>query len=99
MSEIDNTNAIIRKFEPVIEGLSYNELSILNQMVVERIRLMQKAEDLVSMSKFNIGDRVSWCGKNGFIYVGIIQRINHKETILCNKHGCSYAKHTHFSPK
>ena len=78
MSEIDNTNAIIRKFEPVIEGLSYNELSILNQMVVERIRLMQKAEALVSMSKFNIGDRVSWAGRDGFVHVGIIQRINHK---------------------
>jgi hypothetical protein len=78
MSEVDNTNAIIRKFEPIIEGLSYKELSILNQMVVERLRLMQKAEDLVSMSKFNIGDRVSWAGKNGFVYVGIIQRINHK---------------------
>lgn len=78
MSEIDDKNGIIRKFEPIIEGLSYNELCVLNQMVVDRIRLMRKADDLVSMSKFNIGDRVSWDGRDGFVHVGIIQRINHK---------------------
>lgn len=78
MSEIDNTNAIIRKFEPMLQGLSKQELTILNQMVVERIRLMHKAGALVSMSKFNIGDRVSWDGKDGIIRTGIILRLNHK---------------------
>ncbi len=78
MSEVDNTNAIIRKFEPLLEGLSGNELTILNQMVVERIRLINKAGALFSMSKFNVGDRVSWNGSDGIVRIGIIIRLNHK---------------------
>jgi len=78
MTEIDNTDTIIRKFEPLLVGLSQNELSILNKMVVERLRLMQKAGALVSMSKFNVGDRVSWNGRDGIVRTGIIFRLNHK---------------------
>lgn len=78
MSEVDNTNSIIRKFEPLLEGLSNHELTILNKMVVERIRLMHKAGALVYMSKLNIGDRVSWNGSDGIVRTGIIIRLNHK---------------------
>lgn len=78
MSQIDNTQAIIRKFEPVLHGLSLPELNILNQMVVERIRIFQKAGTLVSMSNFHIGDRVMWNSKDGTVKAGIIFRINQK---------------------
>lgn len=78
MSGIDNTNAIIRKFEPLLEGLSNNELTILNQMVVARLRLMQKAGALISISKFNVGNRVSWNGRDGTVRVGVIIRLNQK---------------------
>ncbi|MBI4929872.1 MAG: hypothetical protein HY841_03855 [Bacteroidetes bacterium] len=78
MSELDNTNVIIRKFEPVLNGLSFHELTILNKMVVDRIRTIQKAGALVSMSKFNVGDRVAWQGKDGMKRTGIITRLNHK---------------------
>lgn len=78
MSEADNTNAIIRKFEPILKGLSFYELSVLNRMVVNRIRLMQKAGALVSMSQFHVGDRVSWDGTDGIIRIGIVTRLNQK---------------------
>ena len=78
MSEVDNTNAIIRKFEPVLAGLSLYELTILNRMAVDRITLMQQANALLYMSKFNAGDRVSWNGKDGIVRTGIIIRLNHK---------------------
>jgi hypothetical protein len=78
MPEIDNTQAIINKFEPLLKGLSNHELSILNKMVVERIRLMHRAGSLVSMSQFTIGDRVSWSGSDGIMRTGIIIRLNHK---------------------
>jgi len=78
MPELDNTNAIIRKFEPLLGGLTYHELTVLNKMVVERIRLMHKADALVSMSKFHIGDCVSWDGKDGIVRTGIIIRLNNK---------------------
>jgi hypothetical protein len=78
MSEINNTQVIIRKFEPFIKDLTESELTILNQMVVERIRLMRKANAIISMAKLNIGDRVSWLGNNGLKDNGIIIRLNHK---------------------
>lgn len=78
MTELDNTESIIRKFEPVITGLSIQELTILNRMVVDKIRTFQKAGTLVSMSKFNVGDCVSWDGKDGIKRTGIIIRLNHK---------------------
>ncbi len=86
MSEVDNTNAILRKFEPVLHGLTIQELSILNKMVVERMRLIQKAGAIVSMSKFNISDRVSWDGSDGVTHIGIIIRLNHKTASVKTDH-------------
>lgn len=78
MTEVDNTNAIIKKFEPLLKDLSLYELIILNKMAVERIRLMQKAGALISMSALNVGDRVSWNGRDGIVRTGIIIRLNSK---------------------
>ena len=78
MAELDNTESVIRKLEPVLKGLSFHELTILNKMVVDRIRTIQKAGALVSMSKFNVGDRVFWDGNDGIVRMGIIIRLNHK---------------------
>jgi uncharacterized protein YijF (DUF1287 family) len=47
-------------------------------MVVERMRLMHKAELLLSMTRFNIGDCVSWSGNDGTVHTGIIIRLNNK---------------------
>jgi hypothetical protein len=82
MAEVDNTQSIMRKFDPVIKDLSMHELIVLNKMVVERIRIMQKAGTLMSMSQFNVGDRVSWNGSDGIVRSGIIIRINHKTASL-----------------
>jgi hypothetical protein len=66
------------KLGQLIEGLKLRELMILNRIVVERIRLMQKATTLVALSQFRVGDRVSWISKDGNRFVGEIIRINHK---------------------
>jgi hypothetical protein len=78
MSGIDNTQATMRKFDPVIKDLSMHELIVLKKMVVERIRIMQKAGTLMSMSQFHVGDRVLWNASDGIVRTGIILRINHK---------------------
>lgn len=78
MDEIDNTHSIIRKFEPFLKDLTQHELVVLNKMVVERIRLMHKPESLISMTKFNTGDRVSWAGSDDTVHTGIIIRLNNK---------------------
>ena len=78
MSEVDNTNAILRKFKPLLQNMTMPELTILNKMVVDRIRIIHKAGALMSMSKFNVGDRVSWDGSDGVVRIGNIMRLNHK---------------------
>ena len=78
MSNPDNTQAIILKLEPLLAELSYYELSLLNRIVVERLKLMQKAGALASMSQFHVGDCVSWDGMDGIVHTGIIIRMNQK---------------------
>jgi hypothetical protein len=78
MSEVDNTATVIRKFETMLEGLTFHELTVLNRMVVDRVRVMQKAGTLMFMSKFHVGDRVSWDGNDGTVRTGIIIRLNQK---------------------
>ncbi len=78
MSEIDNTQAIMRKFEAILNNLSHHELVILNKMIVERVRLMHKATSLFHLTKFKVGDRVSWAGSNGVTITGVVIRLNNK---------------------
>ncbi len=78
MSNIDNTQALIRKLEPLLKDLSYHELTVLNKLVLERIRLVHKANTLISMSQFHVGDRVSWDGNDGIVRTGVIFRLNQK---------------------
>jgi hypothetical protein len=78
MSGIDNTQAIIRKFEPVLKDLSEHELITLNKMIVERLRFMHKAASLLHLTKFSVGDRVSWDGRDGLVRAGIIIRLNNQ---------------------
>lgn len=68
----------MRRFEPILKDLSEHELMILNKMVVERLRLMHKAASLLHLTKFNIGDRVSWDGSDGVVRTGVIIRLNRK---------------------
>jgi hypothetical protein len=75
---MDNTNDIIRKFEPILDELNLVELRILNQMVVSRINFVHKAGTLMHMAQFNIGDKVSWLGRNGLLYTGTVIRLNQK---------------------
>ncbi len=78
MNELDNVHPIIEKFEPILRGMTQYELLVLNKMVVERLRLMEKAESLLSLTKFNVGDNVVWDGSDGKLHSGIILRLNNK---------------------
>jgi hypothetical protein len=78
MADPDTTTAIIKKFEPLIEKLTGHELTVLNKMVVDRIRLINKADTLISFSKLNVGDHVSWNGSDGVVRKGIVIKLNHK---------------------
>jgi hypothetical protein len=78
MAEIDNSEFLFKKFSPLIETLTHDELVFLNKMIIERVRLINKAGTLMSMAQFHVGDRVQWTGSDGIQRIGVIARINHK---------------------
>lgn len=78
MDQSNKITTAIRKFEPLIEKLNFFELSILNRMVVNRMKLINKAEALIAMSKIQVGDWVSWQSDNGTIKKGLVIRLNQK---------------------
>ncbi|MDQ3110802.1 MAG: hypothetical protein M3R17_12990 [Bacteroidota bacterium] len=73
-----NSIDLNEKFEKLISELKNHELLILHDTVVARIKLINKASALVSMSRLKIGDRVSWDGSDGEKHEGIIIRLNNK---------------------
>ncbi len=88
MQESDDTKDIIRKFDVLMNELTYDQLVILNRMAVDRIRFMQKAGALMYMSKFNVGDTVYFMGNDGAERSGIIIRLNQKTASIKTKdHG------------
>ena len=78
MSETENRRATIRRLENLIKDLPRPDLEILNKMVVNRLKLMDKVETLLALSHFTVGERVSWYSRDGSEYVGIVIRLNDK---------------------
>ena len=79
MSKVEQSQAdFIRKWEKEINQLNYHELIMLNQMAVDRIKLIQKAENLMHMAKFNVGELVIFTGRDGIERQGKVMRINQK---------------------
>jgi len=99
MSEVNNTEQLIKRFEEMINSLSLYELNIINRMAVERIRLIQSANTLAYMSKFHVGDRVSWDSKDGSRRMGIIIRLNNKTASIKLSNGSQWNISPHFLEK
>ena len=60
------------------ENLSLEELYALNKIVVHRIKLFQKASKFVALSKFAVGEKVSFFSNRGDLISGHIIRLNQK---------------------
>jgi hypothetical protein len=78
MNEVDNTEVLIKKFEPMVSQLSAQELKVLNKLIVSRLQTMHKAGTLMAIAQFRIGERVCFNDSNGIVINGIIVRLNHK---------------------
>jgi len=83
----DDTDALLKRFDPLLRNLTFHELTLLNRFVVDRIKLMQKAGALVSMAQFRVGERVTWDGSDGIIRSGIIIRLNQKTASVLTGEG------------
>jgi hypothetical protein len=61
----------------LIEKLSLEQLYDINEIVVDRIKFLERIEDLKAVSAFRRGDKVSW-ERNGQVYYGSVVKVNQK---------------------
>jgi hypothetical protein len=74
--------------------LSEDELVDLNRRIVERLRLIRSARQLVELARFTVGMRVEFTTDDGRILQGEITRLNRKTATI----GCEPSGHWRVSP-
>jgi hypothetical protein len=70
---ITQKRQIVDQVDKLIKNYSIEELVIVNKMIVERIKHLQKTNTLFEMAKFRIGDVVSFKAHDKFISGRIIK--------------------------
>lgn len=68
----------IREWEPTINQLTEKELIYLNRLILHKVKMIRKANNLMAAARFNVGERVSFNDQEGKEYIGKIIRINQK---------------------
>jgi hypothetical protein len=74
--------------------LSEAELLGLNRRIVERLRLMRSARQLVELAQFTVGMHVEFTTEDGRTLQGEITRLNRKTATVC----CNPSGHWRVSP-
>ncbi|MDI6741068.1 MAG: hypothetical protein QME74_12005 [Candidatus Edwardsbacteria bacterium] len=72
---------IAQRVEKLVQGLSLGDLMKVNRMIVERIKLLQRAAAMNSMGQFKIGETVSFT-HHGRMVRGRIIKFNLKTVTL-----------------
>ena len=74
--------------------LSEEELLDLNRRIVERLRLIRSARQLVDLARFSVGMRVEFTTDDGRTLQGEITRLNRRTATVC----CKPSGHWRVSP-
>ncbi|MDD2598145.1 MAG: hypothetical protein PHO37_02810 [Kiritimatiellae bacterium] len=61
-----------------IENMTFDELRVLNKLVVARMKVLQQIKTQSDMIKFNLGDRVQFYTHEGELVVGTLIKYNRK---------------------
>lgn len=85
--------------ENMVLRLDYPQLLALNRLAVSRIRLQQQANSLRALSRFVVGDTVSFLDKQGQTLVGRITRLNQKSASVLTTEGAQWTVHPNFLSK
>lgn len=73
-----------------LEMLTEEELSQLNQAVVQRLRLMQQIRAHGQMVKFHVGQAVGFEDPTGRVVRGVIARHNRKSVTVVTSDGAQW---------
>ncbi|MCK4907394.1 MAG: SEC-C domain-containing protein [Spirochaetes bacterium] len=76
-NNMNDNSTLPVKIMDIIEELNEQQLRYLNHIIVDRLKLMRRAKAFKALSKFNVGDIVSF-ENYGEIIKGRIIRINQK---------------------
>ena len=76
----------VQKVETLLHELSVRDLIYLNRIIVDRIKHLQKANSLVEMEKFRIGETVSF-NHNGRFITGKVIKFNQKTISVLTEDG------------
>lgn len=69
-----------------IDQLDEDELVVLNQRIIERLKLLRDLRIRATMAAFKIGDRVAFTASDGRVVTGLLIRSHRKSvTILTDK--------------
>ena len=77
-AQIIHGRELEKKWSPLLNPMSYDELEFLIRMVVQRLKIMDRLTALGSLNRLQIGDNVKWSGSDGRSYTGKIIRLNIK---------------------
>lgn len=79
MNEPDlSEDQFIREWEPTLNQLTEKELMYLNRLIIHKVKMIRKANNLMRAARFNIGELVTFKDREGTEYFGKIIRINQK---------------------
>jgi len=67
-----------KRIEEFIKDLNEAELSYLNRLIVERLKLISQAKSTRAMAKFNLGELVQFESADGDTVTGRVIRLNKK---------------------
>ncbi|MBK8167958.1 MAG: hypothetical protein IPK64_18590 [bacterium] len=70
-----------------IKQLNEDDLRFLNQLIVERLKLIAQARATTLMTSFARGDRVGFLGPDGDMLEGFVLRLNKKTVSVATDDG------------
>lgn len=82
-----------------IKNLNEADLSFLNHLIVERLKLISQAKSTRLMADFCAGDRICFQGPDGQLKKGIILRLNKKTASIRTDDGHMWNVHPGFLRK
>jgi uncharacterized protein YkvS len=96
MEEKKLTAPIQIRLEDFIKELDMEELSMLNHMVVERLKLLSQLKTSNQMAAFNLGDHVEFDNGNGQTVKGKIIKFNKRTVSVLTKDNHQWNVHPSF---
>jgi len=85
----------LSKVRDLIDHLSEKELMMINQLVVEKLKYIQKSTSLKAMSNFIVGDRICF-ERNNELIIGVVKKINQKTISIETDEGIGWNVHPSF---